>query len=151
LVDPELIERLYVAGAAGVKVDLIVRGICSLRAGVAGLSENIAVRSIVGRFLEHARVFVFAGGGTPSYYLSSADWMTRNIDRRIEVTVPIYDAALRMQLDTFLALQLSDNVKARVVDADQSNRYARDTSPAGDSKQAVNAQEEMYAYYSVAK
>jgi polyphosphate kinase len=151
LVDPGLIERLYAAGAAGVKVDLIVRGICSLRAGVAGLSENIAVRSIVGRFLEHARVFVFAGGGTPSYYLSSADWMTRNIDRRIEVTVPIYDPALRMQLDTFLSLQLSDNVKARIVDADQSNRYARDTSPAGDSKQAVNAQEEMYAHYSVAK
>ena len=144
LVDPEMIERLYEAGDAGVQVDLIVRGICSLLPGVKGLSENISVRSIVGRFLEHARVFFFAGAGKPSYFISSADWMTRNIDQRIEVTVPVFDKALRKQIDRFLSLQLGDNTKARVVDKDQKNHYA---TGASDGERAVNAQEAMYEYY----
>jgi polyphosphate kinase len=144
LVDPALIERLYGASEAGVRIDLIVRGICSLLPGVKGLSENISVRSIVGRFLEHARVFVFAGAGKPSYFLSSADLMTRNIDQRIEVTVPVYDKALRNQINRFLSLQLADNTKARIIDKDQRNHYATG-SDGGD--RAVNAQDAMYAYY----
>ena len=102
------------------------------------------MRSIVGRFLEHARVFVFAGAGKPSYFLSSADLMTRNIDQRIEVTVPIYDKALRNQINRFLSLQLADNTKARIIDKDQRNHYATG-SDVGD--RAVNAQDAMYAYY----
>lgn len=144
LVDPEMIERLYAASDAGVRVDLIVRGICSLLPGVKGLSENISVRSIVGRFLEHARVFFFSGGGKPSYFISSADWMTRNIDQRIEVTVPVFDNVLRKQIDRFLSLQLGDNTKARVVDEVQKNHYA---TGALDGERAINAQEAMYEYY----
>ena len=94
LVDEEIIVALYEAAAAGVKIDLIVRGMCCLRPGVPGLSENIRVLSIIGRFLEHSRIYYFGNGGKPLVYLGSADWMPRNFDRRVEVVFPVEDEAL---------------------------------------------------------
>ncbi len=121
LVDQELIEALYAASRAGVKIDLIIRGICCLRPGVAGVSENISVRSIVGRFLEHSRIFYFENGGTPKVFLGSADWMPRNFFRRIEIVFPIEEPALRDRLITqILALQLADKAKASILTADGS-------------------------------
>ena len=121
LVDQELIEALYAASQAGVKIDLIIRGICCLRPGVQGVSENIGVRSIVGRFLEHARVFYFENGGAPKVYVGSADWMPRNFFRRIEVVFPIEDPALRDRvINQVLAVQLADNTKASLLQPDGS-------------------------------
>ena len=112
--DAEIIRSLYQASRAGVRIDLIVRGVCMLRPGVPGLSETISVRSIVGRFLEHSRVYYFANGGDEELYTGSADWMTRNLDRRVEVITPVYDARLKRYLkDEALAAYLKDNTKAR--------------------------------------
>ncbi len=121
LVDPQVIEELYLAGQAGVRIQLIVRGICCLRPGVPGLSENIEVVSIIDRFLEHARIYRFENGGEPELFLASADWMPRNLNSRIEVAFPILHADIRKQVMDVLSLQLSDNVKARVLHADGSN------------------------------
>ena len=98
LLEPIVIQELYKASQAGVKVDLIVRGVCALRAGVPGLSENITVRSIIGRFLEHSRVFYFYAQGAESVYLSSADWMDRNFFRRVEIAFPVLDPALKKRV-----------------------------------------------------
>lgn len=143
LVDAAMIKKLYDASRAGVRVRLIVRGICSLIPGVKGMSENIEVRSIVGRFLEHTRVMVFANNGTPEYFISSADWMTRNLDHRVEVGAPIYDPTLQEELDNFLELQFKDNVKARIVDQALSNRYAERKK----DEEALNSQTASYAYF----
>ena len=113
LVDRRLIEELYAASAAGVAIDLIVRGICCLRPEVGGLSENIRVVSIVDRYLEHARVFHFANAGDPEYLLASADWMPRNLDRRVEIAFPVLDPRLQAQVREILDVQLADTVKAR--------------------------------------
>ncbi len=121
LQDPEMIEVLYAAGMAGVKIQLIVRGICCLIPGVKGMSENITVVSIVDRFLEHARVYWFHHGGDDRCYLSSADWMTRNLSRRIEVAFPVTDGHLRSRIRRMLDLQLNDSVKARVINRQQDN------------------------------
>jgi len=119
LVDPGIIEALYQASAAGVKIDLIVRGICCLRPGIKGLSENIKVTSIVDRFLEHSRVFYFRAGGAEKIYLSSADWMPRNFHSRFEIAFPIKDADLkRCVRDIILNVSLADNVKAWSLKAD---------------------------------
>ena len=124
LVDQELIEALYTASQAGVKIDLIIRGICCLRPGIPGVSEHITVRSIVGRFLEHSRIFYFENGGAPKVFLGSADWMPRNFFRRIEVVFPVEDPALRERIVTqILALQLADNTKASLLAPDGT--YAR--------------------------
>jgi polyphosphate kinase len=142
LVDPDAIEALYRASQAGVKIDLIIRGICCLRPGVPGVSENINVRSIVGRFLEHSRIFYFEGAGEPQLFVGSADWMPRNFHRRIEVVFPIEDPALRDRIvGEILALQLADNVQCSELDAE--GRYA---SPAvkKDAKR-VNSQERFMA------
>lgn len=113
LSNQEMIDKLYEASQAGVKIDLIVRGVCCLRPGVAGRSENIKVISIVDRFLEHSRVMYFYNNGNEEVYLSSADWMTRNLMKRIELMCPVFDPALRDILITMLNLNLEDNVKAR--------------------------------------
>lgn len=108
-----VIDELYAASCAGVKIDLIVRGICCLRPGVPGLSENIHVRSIVDRFLEHSRIFYFENDGDAEVYISSADWMTRNLTRRVELMCPVFDSAIRRSLILVLEQNLRDNVKAR--------------------------------------
>ncbi|MFG0834992.1 polyphosphate kinase 1 [Aeromonas bivalvium] len=125
LVDRDLINRLYAAGQAGVPIQMIVRGMCALRPGVPGLSDNIRVISIIDRFLEHPRVMVFHNKGNVQLYISSADWMSRNIDGRIEVATPVYDERLKQRILDILDLQLSDTCKARVIDAEQQNEYVK--------------------------
>ncbi len=123
LSDYKIIDKLYDASRAGVKVQLIVRGICCLIPGVKGMSENIEAISIVDKFLEHPRMFIFGNNGDPKVYISSADWMTRNIDKRVEVSCPIYDDDIKQELlDTF-NIGWSDNVKARVFSSKQDNAY----------------------------
>ncbi len=118
LCDKEIIASLYQASCAGVKIELIVRGICCLKAGVPGLSENIHVRSIVGNFLEHSRIFYFYNDGREEVYMGSADWMPRNLDRRVEIMFPVEDPALRDRLCHMLEVQLEDNVKAHILQPD---------------------------------
>ncbi|EKE87625.1 polyphosphate kinase 1 [Idiomarina xiamenensis] len=125
LVDVELIQALYAASQAGVKIKLIVRGMCALVPGIKGISDNIKVISIVDRFLEHPRVMAFANGGQREVYIGSADWMARNLDQRIEVSVPINDAKLQQQIMDILALHWRDTTKARVIDAEQRNHYVK--------------------------
>ncbi|MDQ3800596.1 MAG: RNA degradosome polyphosphate kinase, partial [Acidobacteriota bacterium] len=124
---------LYEASQAGVQIDLIVRGICMLRPGVPGLSENIKVRSIVGRLLEHSRVYYFANAGAEEIYLGSSDWMPRNLDRRVEVLAPVEDFRLKQYLkEEFLTAYLSDNVKARELLPDGTYRRLE---PASDEEE----------------
>ena len=118
LCDKEIIASLYEASRAGVKIDLVVRGICCLRAGVPGLSENISVRSIVGNFLEHARIFYFENDKCPEVYMGSADWMPRNLDKRVEIMFPVEDEKLKEQVIHILKVQLEDNVKAYILKPD---------------------------------
>ncbi len=146
LVDPGLIERLYRASKAGVKVRAIVRGMCSLRAGVPDLSENIYITSIVDRFLEHPRVMVFGNNNNPELYISSADWMTRNLDYRIEVGAPVLDPVLRDRIMTIFRIQCNDNQKARIIDADQQNAYA--ISDSGANAPEVRSQIAIHQYLS---
>src|SRR6476646_5102194 len=113
LVDPEVIRALYRASQAGVKISLVIRGVCCLRSKVAGVSDNITVRSLVGRFLEHSRILRFENGGRPEVYLASADWMARNFFRRVETCFPIEEVELRGQVDQMLEVYWKDNVKAR--------------------------------------
>ncbi|HEU0120805.1 MAG TPA: polyphosphate kinase 1 [Bryobacteraceae bacterium] len=134
--DPEIIRWLYQASQAGVKIDLLVRGICCLRPGIPGISENIRVRSILGRFLEHSRVFSFRNGGKTEILLGSADWMTRNLSRRIEILFPIEDRRLIRRLGEMLEMYLADNVGAREMRADCSYVRLRPASP----NEAVEAQ-----------
>ncbi len=123
LCDRDIIAALYEASCAGVKIDLIVRGICCLKAGIPGLSENIAVRSIVGNFLEHIRIFYFENDEAPEVYMGSADWMPRNLDRRVEIVFPVLDEGLKEKAVHILRVQLDDNVKAHVLQPDGS--YAK--------------------------
>ncbi len=125
LVDMDLIRDLYEAGQAGVKIRLIVRGTCSLVPGKPGVSDNIEAISIVDRYLEHSRMFFFANGGNERAYLSSADWMTRNLDFRVELAVPVFDDAIRAELRHYFDLQLRDTSKARVLNEVQDNQYRR--------------------------
>jgi polyphosphate kinase len=131
LTDVELINELYRASQAGIEVDLIVRGICMLRPGIEGLSENIRVRSIVGRFLEHSRIFYFANGGEQEIYLGSADWMQRNIDRRVETVAPVKDENIKRYIkESILDSYLRDTVNARILQPDGSyERVSGDAEP----------------------
>ena len=124
----KMVDKLYEASRAGVKVQLIVRGICCLIPGVEGMSENIEAISIVDKFLEHPRHYIFGNNGDPIMYISSADWMTRNLDFRVEVSCPVYDEAIKKELlDTF-ELSWKDNVKSRVFAQEQENKYRRDAN-----------------------
>ncbi|MEA1896743.1 MAG: polyphosphate kinase 1 [Bacteroidota bacterium] len=142
LVDRKMISKLYLASQAGVQITLIVRGICSLIPGVPGLSENIKATCIVGRFLEHSRIFIFENDGNELYYISSADWMTRNLDHRVEAVSPILDPDLQKELRHIIELHLSDNVKARIINDSQNNQYKK----TGGKK--INSQIEHYKFLS---
>ncbi len=141
LVDNGLVDRLYAASAAGVKINLLVRGMCSLIPDLPGISENIRITSIVDRYLEHDRVYIFENGGDKKVFLSSADWMTRNIDYRIEVAVAVLDPRLKQRILDIIAILLSDTVKARIIDKELSNRYV----PRGNRKK-VRSQLAIYDY-----
>ncbi|MCB0706256.1 MAG: polyphosphate kinase 1 [Saprospiraceae bacterium] len=139
--DISMVEKLYQASQAGVEIKLLVRGICSIIPGLPGISENIEALSIVDRYLEHARIFVFYNGGAENYYLSSADWMVRNLSYRVETAFPILDKDLQKIIKDFLEIQLSDNVKSRIIDGAQSNAYKKDGS-----NLAIRSQTETYFY-----
>lgn len=141
LVDPAMVDELYRASQAGVSVDLVVRGICSLRPGVPGLSENVRVRSIVGRYLEHSRLYCFANGagpGRPAYYIGSADLMPRNLDRRVEALVPVDDPALQARLADLLEVNLADDRLAWRLD--ESGRWHPPTGGEHDTHQVLQAE-----------
>jgi len=142
LVDEEIIEALYQASCAGVKIRLVVRGICCLRPGIPGVSENIQVRSIVGRYLEHSRIYIFHNDGQSEVYLSSADWMPRNLNRRVELLFPVEKTQLKNQLHEVMKLQWKDNVKASQLMSNGS--YTRVVRQEG---KAVNAQEALMSLY----
>ncbi len=141
LMDEDMVETLYKAAQDGVKIRLIVRGICSLVPGISGLSKNIEVISIVDKYLEHSRIFIFYNAGQVQYYLSSADWMTRNLDHRVEVACPIYDEDLQQELQTYFDIQWRDNVKARILDDVQDNKYRKSSKT-----EAVRSQKVIYEF-----
>jgi polyphosphate kinase len=142
LVDFDVIEKLYEANKAGVTIKIIIRGICSLIPGIPGLSEKIEVVSIIDRFLEHSRIFIFANGGNEICYISSADWMTRNLDRRVEVAAPIFDPKIKEDLKNVILYGLKDNQKSRIIEENLNNTYktAKDKKP-------FRSQLELYKYY----
>ena len=141
LTDPKLIDKLYEASQAGVKIQMIIRGICGLVPGVKGMSENIKVISLVDRYLEHARFFIFRNNGNPIYYISSADWMERNLDKRIEVACPIVDPKIQLEIDTVFNYQWKGSVKVREIRKDLKNTYRRPKA------KPFHAQVELYNYY----
>jgi polyphosphate kinase len=142
LVDREMIAKLYEASKVGVKVTLIIRGACSLVTEMEGWSDNIEAYSIVDKYLEHARVFIFHNNGDEKIYISSADWMSRNLDNRSEVAVPIYDSQIRKKIKDIVAIQLSGNTKLRIIDKKQENKYK--IAKPGEKK--VRVQDEIYNY-----
>jgi len=141
LEDPLMVQKLYQASRAGVKIQLLVRGICCLIPGNDEYSKNIKVFSIVDRYLEHARVYIFANGGDESIFMGSADWMVRNLSHRIEVAFPIYDEALKDEVRKCIGIQLADNQKARLLVKGKVNRYRRQQS------EPLRSQVEQYKYY----
>ena len=129
LADYRIVNKLYKASQEGVKIRMIIRGICILVPGIRGLSENIEVVSILDKYLEHSRVFAFANGGDPKVYLGSADWMIRNLDNRVEVTTPVLDDDIKHELLDILNIQLDDNVKARILDGSFENHFLSNDKP----------------------
>jgi polyphosphate kinase len=148
LVDAQMIEALYRASCAGVPVDLIVRGVCAARPGVPGVSENIRVRSVVGRFLEHSRVYWFENAGRPSLYLASADWMERNFFRRVEVAFPVANTRLRHRIREDLERYLQDTANAWVLGSDGSYRRASDAT--ADGAEPLDSQAQLLEAYAAA-
>jgi polyphosphate kinase len=142
IVDLDVVRKLYQASNAGVKIKLMVRGICSLVPGVPGQSANIEVVSVVDRYLEHSRFFIFCNNNNPKYYISSADWMTRSLDYRVEVAVPVFDSDIQKELKEIIDAGFKDNVKARIVDVKQSNSFKREKG-----KKPYRSQIELYKYY----
>jgi polyphosphate kinase len=141
LVDKKIIRKLYKASMAGVRITLIVRGICMLKAGVEGISENITAFSIVDRYLEHSRNFIFCNGSNPAYFIGSADWMQRNFDHRVEVICPVYDEGIQKEMWDLIQIQIRDNVKARWLDPERLNVYKKT-----ESDEKCRAQFETYQY-----
>lgn len=136
-----MVDKLYEASQAGVKIQMIVRGLCCLVPGVKDMSENIEVISIVDKFLEHTRLLIFCNDDNPQVFISSADWMTRNIENRVEVTCPIYDVSIKQELLDVFDIAWNDNVKARIIDSSQSNKYRKNKLP------KVRTQFATYDYY----
>jgi polyphosphate kinase len=147
LVDKELVTKLYEASEAGVEIRLIVRGMCSLLPGVKGISENIRAVSIVDRFLEHPRVYVFYNRGNPRYMISSADLMTRNLDYRVEVLCPVFDRDAQNMIQNILDQQWHDNVKSRIIDQNQTNEYL----PRANRVTRIRSQETIHEYLATGK
>jgi polyphosphate kinase len=141
LVDEAIIKKLYKASQAGVHIKLIIRGICVLVPGQPGLSENIEAISIVDRFLEHSRVLIFANNGHPLYFITSADWMVRNFDNRIEVACPIYNKDIQQEILDMINIQLKDNVKARILGPGEANKYKKT------GRIQIRSQIETYNYF----
>jgi len=140
LSDEEIISKLYEASNAGVKIELIIRGMCCLVPGVKGFSENIRAISIVDKYLEHARVWIFCNNGSETIYLSSADLMTRNLDNRVEVGFPILDDGIKKEIKDIINIQLRDNTKAREFNQFNNNRYLKH------GKVSYRAQDDIYTY-----
>jgi len=143
LVDPEMIDKLYEASQSGVKIKLMIRGICCLVPGIKGLSENIEIHSVVDRFLEHTRFLIFGNNNKPLYFITSADWMERNLDKRIEVGAPIFEKALKDQINLVFAMQWGDREKARIIDKYQKNAYKE----AVGTEAVIRSQVELQNYY----
>ena len=139
--DRQMIDKLYEASQAGVKIEMLIRGLCCLIPQKKGLSENIMVYSILDRYLEHARIFYFHHGGNEKIYLSSADFMRRNLSYRIETTFPILNPSLVKEMKDFLYIQLNDNIKARVIEEKHKNEYRSDNN-----KMPIRSQLEIYHY-----
>lgn len=136
ITDEDIVEKLYDASQAGVKIDLLVRGNCSLVPGLPGISENINARGIIDTYLEHSRILIFANGGLPRYYLGSADWMPRNLINRIKVLTPVYDEDLKANLLRTVEYGLRDTTNARIIDGRGANAL-----PEGEK---FRSQEEIY-------
>lgn len=142
LTDEKMINKLYEASNAGVKVRLMIRGMFSLITGVKGLSENIEAKGIIDKYLEHSRIYVFENDGEPKYFITSADWMPRNLDRRVEVSSPIYDKKLQKEINTYLKIQWADNVKSRWLNKDLDNTYA-----VTDDGRRIRCQEALFQFF----
>jgi len=142
LIDKKIIRKIYSASRAGVKIKIIARGMCVLIPGIKDNSENIEAFSIVDKFLEHSRVYVFCNGGDNKFYIGSADWMQRNLDYRIEVTCPIYDKKIKEELWTMLQIQMNDNCKSRIISRENPNQYRKTTT-----EKPVRSQVEIYNYF----
>ncbi|GAL61621.1 polyphosphate kinase [Algibacter lectus] len=136
-----MIDKLYEASRGGVKIQMIVRGICSLIPGIKGMSENIEVISVVDKFLEHSRVYMFGNDGDMKIYISSADWMSRNIENRVEVSCPIYDEDVKKEIIETFDISWNDNVKARILNDSQENQYKVN------DKEPLRSQYVVYDYY----
>ncbi len=147
LQDHDLIESLYDASNAGVEIRLIVRGMCSLVPGIKNQSENIYVTSILDRFLEHGRVYIFGNDGDEQMYIGSADWMTRNLNHRIEVLTPILDADVHKTLRDLVDIQISDTMKARIIDAEQKNEYVENAQSNSEKVNKVRSQYSTYEFF----
>ncbi|MDX1784323.1 MAG: polyphosphate kinase 1, partial [Aequorivita vladivostokensis] len=141
LQDEGMIKELYKASNAGVEVRLLIRGMCSLVPGIEGQSENISITSIVDRFLEHGRIYIFGNDGDEQLFIGSADWMTRNLTHRIEVVTPILDEDHKKTIRDIINIELNDNVKARIIDAEQKNEYVKN------SAKKVQSQLAIYEYF----
>ena len=142
LIDPSMVSLLYKASQAGVEIRLIVRGMCSIVPGIPGVSDNIQAISIVDRYLEHARAYVFHNKGDPAYYIGSADLMTRNIDYRVEVLCPVLDIGIQTVIQDILDQQWHDTVKSRKLDASQKNRKILSRSKSS----SIRSQETIHRY-----
>lgn len=142
ITDPVMVRKLYEASQAGVDIDLLVRGNCSLKTGIPGVSDNIRIHAIIDRYLEHSRIFIFAAGGEDKTFIGSADWMPRNLDNRIEVVTPVYDPEIKHDLRMVVDFGLRDNVQGRIVDGTGSNTmYKPENEP------PFRSQEKLYEFY----
>jgi len=141
LSDFKMIDKLYEASRAGVEIQMIIRGICCLIPGIKGMSENIKVISIVDKFLEHPRLYIFENGGEQKMYISSADFMGRNLDNRVEISCPIYDKDIKTEINDTFSICWNDNVKARVISKKQDNAYRKN------KKEKIRSQFKTYEYY----
>lgn len=142
ITDPMMVDKLYEASQAGVDIDLVVRGNCSLVTDVPGVSDHIRINAIIDRYLEHSRIFVFAAGGTEKVFIGSADWMPRNLDNRVEVVTPVYDPDIKEEMKRIVEYGLKDTLQGRIVDGTGDNEFHAIVD-----EQPFRSQEALYNYY----